>query len=159
MEKADAAPLKCADYTFATVYDRYILADSILELRHLYYGDYNSVTDCSISLFIKDGQSSLAIDIPFMGISIRDIEHPLNEIRQIISVYNSNSQKTSGKRYLLKEDRKNYYYVFSVRTTPPPYTDNRRVLDSIVYQKQPLGIFGLEPGFGEIFKRATENDH
>ena len=150
MQKANLRPIKCSDYSMARIYDRYILADSILELRYVFCGDDNSVTDCSMSLLVKDSQSCLSISIPFDGdLSIRDVESPLNEIKHIISQYNSNNNNLGAKRYILKKDKSHYYYVYQVRTSPPPYTDNRRVLDSIVYKREPLGLFGIEPGLDE----------
>ena len=150
MQKANVRPIKCADYSMARIYDRYILTDSILELRYVFSGDDNVVTDCSMSLLVKDSQSCLSISIPFDGdLSIRDVENPLNEIKHIISKYNSNNNSIGAKRYILKKDKSHYYYVYQVRTSPPPYTDNRRVLDSIVYKRGPLGLYGLEPGLDE----------
>lgn len=150
MQKANLRPIKSADYSMARIYDRYILADSILELRYVFSADDNSVTDCSMSLLVKDSQSCLNISIPFHGdLSIRDVENPLNEIKHIISQYNSNNNNIGSKRYILKKDKSHYYYVYQVRTSPPPYTDNRRVLDSIVYKREPLGLFGVEPGLDE----------
>lgn len=147
MQKANLRPIKSADYSMARIYDRYILADSILELRYVFSGDDNSVTDCSMSLLVKDSQSCLNISIG--DLCFRDVENPLNEIKHIISQYNSNGDNIGAKRYILKKDKSHYYYIYQVRTSPPPYTDNRRVLDSIVYKRGPLGLFGIEPGLDE----------
>lgn len=150
MRKVDAMPIKSSDYKYARIYDRYIFTDTILELKHVYSGDNNSVTFSSTSLFIKDGQSCVVINLSSNEkLRIHNIESPIEEMRKIVSIYSSNKDKIKATKYILKQDNSYYYYVCPVRTSAPPFTDDSRVLDSIVYRKTSLGVYGLEPGLFE----------